>query len=187
MSQQSYRMAKLEKYRHIIQWRRLSSKSKSKKPWLYIFFLDYEDPVNIPYFEISKDTGEKIDTFKGMKRAAMHNDTIALALVDIGVEADDIPRWFARNERLLPKRVKRSPDPKTIPVKVGISPEVAQKYPYDEIVGFMESSGRYNRNSIRIPAEPYVSQRVEAMRNAINRDRARARPPKRIEKEGTTS
>jgi len=73
-----------------------STITKSKNLDVYPYFMNYDDPRDIPYERIAEKLGRAPNSLRGMIRSARHNSTIYLALRKQGYRDKDFPDWFAR-------------------------------------------------------------------------------------------
>lgn len=83
--------------------------TKSKNLELYVEFLAYNEPADIPFNEIAaKYSNVTANQLRGMIRSAKHNESIYIALIDrLGYDPEDIPFWFKRPKRITIKKRKR--------------------------------------------------------------------------------
>jgi hypothetical protein len=119
------------KYSHLSSQKLKSSYTKSKNLHIYLYFIDFSDPSQIPFIDVARVTGEKPAKIRGMMKNAWNNDKISLGLVDVGVDPADIPEWFARPRRL--KLRSKRPAVNKLPARVPTEPrtrpiQVAKKY-----------------------------------------------------------
>jgi len=78
--------------------------TKSRNLDVYPYFMNYDDPHNIPYERIAENLGRTPNSLRGMIRSAHHNSTIYLALRKQGYEDHQFPEWFALPEKPLEHR-----------------------------------------------------------------------------------
>jgi hypothetical protein len=96
------------KYKHLLNRNFRKIFSKSKNADVYLHLIEYSDAGSIHFDDVADSTGKSISVVKGAMRAARNEESIALALVDLGVQTKDIPPWFKTSKILKVKtRVKK--------------------------------------------------------------------------------
>ena len=77
----------------------MSPISKSKNIDYYPYFLNFDDPSDIPFKHLGSQLGIHPNRLRGMMRSAKHNSTIYTSIRKKGYEESQIPSWFKRPEK----------------------------------------------------------------------------------------
>lgn len=147
--------------------------TKSKHLDKYPYFLNYNDPSEIPYKRLAEQLNVHPNLLRGMIRSARSNSTIYTALRKMGYQDHQIPPWFARPDEPAVRR-------RAAPARPGVSaeersgaetlpePVVRDSTPYNVGVGQGRSAQRLSALSTR-SASPAHYQLVQP----VYRTRAR--------------
>ena len=182
--------------------------TKSRHLDKYPYFLNYNDPNDIPYNQLAKRLNVHPNLLRGMIRSARSNSTIYAALRKMGYIDSQIPPWFSHpNEPLAYRRAapagpsvsaeKRSgADDRSEPAKGDTLPTrgVAQERSAERLSGLsVRSAPPANVYALvqpvyQPPINPMLEEvlqqiretQEEEMRYSLERTRRRRAPPKPI-------
>ena len=90
------------RYQYLLNRPLISRLSKSKYLHVYLYFIEFQDSSDIPFLEIARLTNADPHAVRALMRPATQNESIADALIELGVEPEDLPPWMKMS-----KSVKR--------------------------------------------------------------------------------
>ncbi len=180
--------------------------SKSKNLHLYPYFLNYDDPSDIPFDKLAKKLSVSPNRLQGMMRSAYYNSTIYSALRLQGYGDHHIPWWFVRPGEPLVYRRAASAEPRVSAEKRSGAEEATAPPMGDTMPLYMARERSAERSSVlsmrsappanlkpyqpvyQSPMTPLLEETVrqireshlEEMRASIDRGKQRRQPPKPI-------
>ena len=192
------------KYPHLLNTKFTKRISKSIYPHIYLHFLEYENPLEIPFEEIARLTNEDPHAVRSCLRPATTNESIADALIELGVEAEDLPSWFklsnsakrmrakankqrdvkpTRSEQDLEKKVARPARGRIVLFPSnGISPSTPfRNFQAPEAEAITSTDDFYEERLLSPVEEAYWRARLEALREHDLREQKQREEIRRIE------
>ena len=132
------------RYQYLLKKGPLKSRhSKSKYLHVYLYFIEFQDSSDIPFLEIARLTNEDPTAVRALMRSATHNESIADALIELGVEPEDLPPWIKMSKsvkrmraRARKPRDERAPHLEKVDYNKATSPAIFQGpfYPYERAI-----------------------------------------------------
>jgi len=181
------------KYAYLLNHKLESSHTKSKNLNFHLFLIEYDDPEEIPFNTIAEVSGVEPNRIRALLRS-VNDPKIYLGLLDVGIESEDIPLWYARPKfikkivkkakaKVVEKEVKRPAisnvmshplNGVTLPstFRPYQAPEAETNYNYDAV---------YGERPLSPAEEAFWRARLEAMREEDLREKKHWEEIRRIE------